>query len=302
MAGFSFARSLIATTLVAASFTAAAPASAITTTLYDFIVTRNGASYFRDSFADGLAPPNAPNFANNTVANYHVGGSFPVGSENGAMGQLTVSSLNGAVGTNALNEPSRTQRATLITNAVTDPTNPTSTNGLKPIHVFTVSALVDVASASGPGSFAVRLSDRQQNLQGVWTVSSFAAVEFVPGAQIVRLRTQDFVNDEIFTLGSITVPVGVDQVRLALSHPAAGNAQVFATAEFFDGGESLGVFNVPGSANIFTHFGFTRAEFAAGETLPIPEPETYAMMLVGLGLIGWQLRRKARGGKAQSLV
>lgn len=295
MTGHSFARTLLATALVAASFTAAAPASAITTTLYDFIVTRNGAPFFRDSFADGLAPPSAPNFANNTAAEYFVGGSFPVGSESG--GQLTVSSLNGFVATNALGEPSRTQRATLITS-----NNPLNTNGLKPIHVFTASALVDVASASGPGSFAVRLTDRQQNPQGAWSVSSFAAIEFVPGAQIVRLRTQDFVNDQIFTYGSITVPVGVDQVRLALSHPASGNAQVFATAEFFDGGESLGVFNVPGSANIFTHFGFTRAEFAAGETLPIPEPETYAMMLVGLGLVGWQLRRKARGGSAQSLV
>ncbi len=296
MTSRSFARSVLATTLVAASFTAAAPASAITTTLYDFIVTKNGASFFRDSFADGLAPPSAPNFANNTLGSYLVGGTFPVGSESG--GQLTVSSLNGLVATNALGEPTRTQRATLISNS--DPTN--TINGLKPNHIFSASALVDVASASGPGSFAVRLSDRQQNLQGVWTVSSFASIEFVPSAQIVRLRTQDFVSDQIFNLGAITVPVGVDQVRLALSHPAAGNSQVFATAEFFDGGESLGIFNVPGSANIFTHFGFTRAEFAAGETLPIPEPETYAMMLVGLGLVGWQLRRKSRGGRAQSLV
>jgi len=26
----------------------------------------------------------------------------------------------------------------------------------------------------------------------------------------------------------------------------------------------------------------------------VPEPETYAMMLVGIGLVGWQLRRKSR--------
>jgi hypothetical protein len=26
----------------------------------------------------------------------------------------------------------------------------------------------------------------------------------------------------------------------------------------------------------------------------VPEPETYAMMLVGISLVGWQLRRKSR--------
>ncbi|MCC7487929.1 MAG: PEP-CTERM sorting domain-containing protein [Burkholderiales bacterium] len=296
MTGRSVARTLLATTLVAASFTVAAPASAITTTLYDFIVTKNGAPFFLDSFVDGLAPPSAPDFANATAASYRVGGTFPAGSE--SAGQLTVSSLNGLVTTNALGERGLAQRATLITN--NDPTN--TVNGLKPNHIFTVSALVDVASATGPGSFGVRLSDRQANPLGVWSVSSFAAVELVPSTQVVRLRVQDFIDSRIDNLSSIAVPAGVDQVRLALSHPTGGNAQVFATAEFFDDGESLGVFNLPGSASIFTHFGFTRAEFAAGETLPIPEPETYAMMLVGLGLIGWQLRRKARSARARSLV
>ncbi|RPI44374.1 MAG: PEP-CTERM sorting domain-containing protein [Betaproteobacteria bacterium] len=36
--------------------------------------------------------------------------------------------------------------------------------------------------------------------------------------------------------------------------------------------------------------GFNANELAA----PIPEPEAYAMMCVGLGLIGWQLRRNSK--------
>jgi hypothetical protein len=36
--------------------------------------------------------------------------------------------------------------------------------------------------------------------------------------------------------------------------------------------------------------------FNLGSTVapPIPEPETYALMLAGLGLVGWAARRRAR--------
>jgi len=34
----------------------------------------------------------------------------------------------------------------------------------------------------------------------------------------------------------------------------------------------------------------------------VPEPETYAMMLVGLGLVGWQMRRTARRSNTAKLV
>ena len=34
----------------------------------------------------------------------------------------------------------------------------------------------------------------------------------------------------------------------------------------------------------------------------IPEPETWAMMLVGMGLVGWQLRRKVKSSAASRFV
>lgn len=37
-------------------------------------------------------------------------------------------------------------------------------------------------------------------------------------------------------------------------------------------------------------------------TVAIPEPETWAMMLVGVGLVGWQLRRKIRSSAAHRFV
>lgn len=34
----------------------------------------------------------------------------------------------------------------------------------------------------------------------------------------------------------------------------------------------------------------------------VPEPETWAMMLIGVGLVGWQLRRKAKSSAANRFV
>jgi hypothetical protein len=33
----------------------------------------------------------------------------------------------------------------------------------------------------------------------------------------------------------------------------------------------------------------------------VPEPETYSMMLIGIGLVGWQLQRKSRRSRAHRL-
>lgn len=269
---------------------ASIPSHAITGVMYDFIVTKNGVPFFLDSFADGLPPPSAPNFANGNAGNYLLGGTY-LGAE--ANGKLSLDSANGSLGSNASGDSTQTQRATLLSN--NDPLN--TINGLKPNHTFTVSALVDIGLSSGNGSIAVRLSDRGPNPNNTGAVSEFVSVEFIPTASIVRMRRQDFVMDQILPIGSMTVPVGAEQVRLILSHPLAGDAAVIGSAEFFDNGDSMGVFALGGVATIFNYNQFTRAEFSAGVTLaPVPESKTYAMLLVGLGLVGWQLRRKTRAG------
>jgi hypothetical protein len=43
-------------------------------------------------------------------------------------------------------------------------------------------------------------------------------------------------------------------------------------------------------ARVFADFG--DAQFSATFTTPVPEPETYALLLAGLGLLGWQARRR----------
>ncbi len=46
----------------------------------------------------------------------------------------------------------------------------------------------------------------------------------------------------------------------------------------------------------FSNMFSTRLEFADAVTTPVPEPETYAMMLAGLGLLGVFARRRKQNG------
>jgi hypothetical protein len=83
------------------------------------------------------------------------------------------------------------------------------------------------------------------------------------------------------------------------------------------GGETLGTLAAPGS---FTFDASVAGSYTAlvggivgsGGILPVgtyglsvtlvPEPETWAMMLVGMGLVGWQLRRKVKSSAASKFV
>ena len=47
--------------------------------------------------------------------------------------------------------------------------------------------------------------------------------------------------------------------------------------------------------------GLAASTFSANVSL-VPEPETWAMMLIGAGLVGWQLRRKVRLSAASRFV
>ncbi len=46
------------------------------------------------------------------------------------------------------------------------------------------------------------------------------------------------------------------------------------------------------------NFSYASSPALAIPTLPVPEPETYAMMLAGLGLLGFAARRKAKANQA----
>ena len=48
----------------------------------------------------------------------------------------------------------------------------------------------------------------------------------------------------------------------------------------------------PLDPELFESIGCVDCAYAIGTLVPAPEPETYAMMLAGLGILGWQVKRK----------
>ncbi|MEO8922964.1 MAG: PEP-CTERM sorting domain-containing protein [Caldimonas sp.] len=99
-------------------------------------------------------------------------------------------------------------------------------------------------------------------------------------------------SGEPFTLGAYTgtAPTTVDNVLVGTGGGQGTTGYIadftFATAyKFYEFGAS----------NIATQMGNPDQELSAvGNLAPIPEPETYAMMLAGLGAVGFIARRRAK--------
>ena len=62
------------------------------------------------------------------------------------------------------------------------------------------------------------------------------------------------------------------------------------------------VTNDPLDPELFESVGCADCAFAVGTIVPIPEPETNAMIIAGLGVLGWQAKRKASQKAALRLV
>ena len=139
------AESMLSRTLFVVAVSLASTAtSAADFYLDEFTVTRGGATVFQDTFSDGVAPPNAPDFSFGVPGAYAVFGSFAPGSEAG--GKLRLDTLAGSPSCNAPCEPDLFLRARLLTNA--DPCN--LAVGLKSGFTFTASALYDFSATPGP--------------------------------------------------------------------------------------------------------------------------------------------------------
>ena len=107
------------------------------------------------------------------------------------------------------------------------------------------------------------------------------------------------------TLSDINFLAPFDMVALAVtrtgSPPGSTVQTLLAPGELTFTPTELGnytaiLFGDPGSANgvALSTFGVTVAA--------VPEAETWAMMLIGMGLVGWQLRRKVKASAATRFV
>jgi hypothetical protein len=263
------------------------PAHAIEVGIDDFLVLRNGATFFDDTFADGLVPPSGPNGG----ATYNVSGTIPSTAESG--GLLLLDSANGDVSANAQGDPRLSVRVRLQSNI--DPSNQAAGLGLKSNDTLAVSGIFTLSAPPGPDNaeYSVRFNDSSGG--GAHQIVQLQ-VRFNPttGAPEIRYIQQDFDAGTITTLGSapFAPPSGADRIRLTINRPSVLNNDFLGSFSYLAGGSVLEGGSFATAGQMFEGENFVRAEFNVSQA--IPEPGTLALLLAGLAGIGTTRIRRRR--------
>ena len=230
----------------------------------EFLIIRDGGIFFDDSFGDGLAPPNAPNFNFGTPANYFVTGTF---AESGGKALLN-SGIGGIVPSINSTGPSSylAQFATLNTN-----TQPVSVNpilGLKTNRTFTVSALFDLSVPSVPfGEYGIELTDRLSGIVGNDTVRLEIA-RGTDGISRIRLDQINAATGSFQVLASTPIAPGNRQISLGLVRPTFDSNEVIGSFQYVNDGVLSPRTNFGPTGTIFNDETWTRATFF--EATPVP--------------------------------
>jgi hypothetical protein len=148
-----------------------------------------------------------------------------------------------------------------------------------------------VAPGGADFSYGLRLQDGTATLPNQ-DVIDFRVIDRGAGQMAVRLRDQDFVLGTVTNLETVNIdPTGYDTIMLRLARLDTGSNAVTASFQLLSSSGPDGApTDLTATGSIFNHVDWTRAGFRS--TAPIPEPETYAMLLAGLGLLGFMVRRR----------
>ena len=262
-------------------------AHAIEVSIDQFSVIRNGTSFFNDTFADGLVPPNGPN----GPATYNVSGTIPGTAETG--GLLLLDSANGDPSANAQGDPRLSVRVRLLSN--TDDSNLAA--GLKSDDTLALSGVFTLTAPPGPDNaeYSIRFNDASG--EGAHQLVQLQ-VRFNPstGAPEIRYLQQDFDAGTITTLGSTAFapPSGADRIKLTITRPDVHNKDFLGSFSYLSGGSVIDGSSVAfaTAGQMFEGENFVRAEFNISQA--VPEPGTLAMLLAGLAGIGATRIRRRR--------
>lgn len=288
----SYFSNLVAKSLAAFGLTlfVAATASAQSYYIDNFQVVKNGNTLFNETFSEGLLPPLAPNTNSGNAISYAVTGSFAAGDL--ANGQLRLDpSTQGVLSHSATGAvTSGFVAAVLQTN--NDPAN--TTQGLKTNTTFSVTGIFDLIPPNPSDKYGIRLEDGHPEQTNQGASLDLRLGTNASGQFQVSLRSQDFVLGTANTIEAIDInPSGYDEIALTLSRADLGNNAITASFQFLSAGNLIGAPTVfTSTSNIFNYANWAQAAFVASNTAPVPEPETYAMLLAGLGLLRFVARRR----------
>lgn len=253
----------------------------------EFMVIKNGATLFDDTFSDGAPPPAAPNYSNGTAASYGVNGT--TAPETG--GKLTLDTSLGEFGLNAPETYNTlTDQATLQTSRTAG-----RYSSLDSTSTFAVIGIFDLATPSDFGGlYRVRFSDNPGTGDAndlVWLGvfrrnDGNVAIQFRHNDNI--LNTTTLVDQILFNPGP-----GDDQIALRLSRNNASNNTITASFAYIDSGV-FGVYHTfVNTTDIFNGEDFTRASFSAQERV-VPEPCSMLLLIFGLAGIAGMRRMFSR--------
>ena len=268
--------------VLAGLFCSASGHATIIASIDQFTVDKNGSTVFSDAFDNNQTPTQE-------TTTYNVQGTFPNGAESN--GLLTLNTDWGAFSNNALGQLRQNLHATWRSNI--DPANPNA--GLNIGSTIDVAGIFNLVAPTGPlnNGYGIRVIDAVQNQSSANRLLEFNVQYWEPaGTNVIRFLLQDFANNTITTLGYVPFAPGTaDQIELMISRPDTSNNDFYGAYAFGTGGtfDPFTTFATPGA--LFANTNFVRAEFQAF-TAVVPEPESYAMMLSGLGLLGFMVRRR----------
>ena len=253
----------------------------------------NGAFSFTDNFGDGNQPPCGPATGCTQPNFYAVNSQNPLPAESNSF--LPLDSSNGLNSTNAGGGARRTENVTVsgIKSQLLESGGAISTTGIFTLPVISGPdnegygiRFIDAAPGSGFGSNQWVL---ELNVQ--WWTGNLSN----PAGWYVRYLTQDFVADQIDTIGAdaVLIPPGVDEILLSLTRHFDATNSLYT--DYFDAAYAYGTGGPTGTFGSLTSLGsaqgflyqsptsarYVRPQFQAFET--VPEPGT--LLLMGAGAV-----------------
>lgn len=237
-------------------------------------------------FYDNFSPTSAPIPA----LSYATFGSVASESIIGGQGILTLDSA----GALSINGSTPLQQAILSTDMTSS-----TTLGLKQNHTnFVVGGIFNLINpGNSVGSYGVRFTDAVSG--GGNDIVSLSVHGDVNGGAVIQFSSFDNTNGARSVISQQTLVTNHQQIGLGLTYidpdgNGAAPKAVYAAYFYLDNDQPTTFINMTGSADLFHGETFTRAALFAAATNPVPEPAEYALMLAGLGLVGWAVRRKQR--------